>query len=89
MLTNSKTMGNGGFTMIKTITSIKNWTDLPLVMTTASVSKLTHISVVTIKRHCREGKIKANKPSGEWMISREAVMEYCGLAPADVYKYCG
>jgi predicted site-specific integrase-resolvase len=66
---------------------IRNWLDLPLVMNAESVSQLTHSSIITINRHCREGKLKASKPSGEWMIPRESVMIYCGINPADVYKY--
>jgi pyridoxal/pyridoxine/pyridoxamine kinase len=74
MYANPQYMGDGGFAMIKKADIVvKNRLDLPLVMSAESVSKLTHSSVITINRHCRDGKLKASKPSGEWMIPREMV----------------
>ena len=40
---------------------------------TATAANLLPLSQGTIKRYCREGRIKATKPCGKYLISQEEI----------------
>lgn len=40
---------------------------------TSEAAKLLGVSQNTVKRYCREGKIEAIKPGGDWLIKSEIV----------------
>lgn len=38
---------------------------------TSEAAKVLGVSQNTVKRYCREGKIEAKKPGGNWLIKRD------------------
>lgn len=46
--------------------------DLPALLTAETFAEVIHVHANTVRRHCAEGKIPAQKIAGEWIISRDA-----------------
>lgn len=49
-----------------------------IVMTTAEAAELTDVSVLTIRRLCRTGKLKYVKAGHGWLVNRASLMHFLG-----------
>lgn len=56
--------------------AVKNWEDLPLILTADETAMLLKCSINTVLKFCRSGKIRACKPEGFWIISRDMLRQY-------------
>lgn len=55
---------------------IKNWGDLPLVLTAQDAALILGIHNVTLRRWLNENKIPAVKADKEWLISRDVLKDF-------------
>jgi excisionase family DNA binding protein len=46
------------------------------LLTPEQVAQQTQLCVVTIRRKCQTGELRASKPAGRWRIDSEAVEEW-------------
>lgn len=56
----------------------KNMEKERIVLTTAEAAELTGISVLTIRRLCRTGKLKYVEAGHGWLVNRASLMHFLG-----------
>lgn len=53
------------------VLNAKTFADIPPFLNTAEVAFLTGQKQASIRKMINEGKLKADKPAGEWRIARD------------------
>lgn len=51
----------------------------PKLLTPNQAAELSNVSAFTIRKLCREGKLKALQIGSVWRINRDALIHYLGL----------
>lgn len=53
------------------VLNAKTFEDIPPFLSTAEVAYLTGQKQASVRKMINEGKLKADKPAGEWRIARD------------------
>lgn len=57
---------------------IRSWDEVPVVMDCAMAALITGRTTDDIRKRCARNKIRAVKDGKSWIITKTAMMEYCG-----------
>ena len=55
------------------VLNAKRFEDIPPFLNTAEVAYLTGQKQASVRKMINEGKLKADKPAGEWRIARDVL----------------
>lgn len=57
---------------------IRSWDDVPVVVDAFYAAMLLGLSARAVRYKCHSGKIRAVREGKSWIITKKALMDYCG-----------